>query len=122
MQSAYPMMVLRIVLAVLSFAIAIVLSVFPGPAFPFWLLGFVLLGFGVGQILMSLHSVQAFFHHHVPASRRLPTLRKRHIRRILRRRWVQTLDRFSGAKRRRRLRRMRRHRPTAAERARKAGS
>jgi hypothetical protein len=122
MKSGYPMMVLRIVLAVLSFAIAIVLSVIPGPAFPFWLLGFVLLGFGVGQILMGLHSVQAFFHRHVPVSRRLPTLRKRHIRRILRRRWVQTLDRFSGAKRRRRLRRQHRHKPTVVERSRKAGS
>src|SRR6185295_17011051 len=102
MKSGYPMMMLRIVLAVLSFAVAIVLTVFPGPAIPFWLLGFVLLGFSVGQILMGLHSFQGFFHRHVPASRRLPTLRKRHIRKLLRRRWVQALDRLSGAKRRRR--------------------
>ena len=122
MASGYPMMVLRIVLAVLSFAIAIVLSVFPGPAVPFWLLGFVLLGFSVGQILMSLHSVQTFLHRNVPASRNLPTLRKRHIRRIMRQRWVQTLERFSGAKRRRRKHHVRAHARALSERARRAGS
>jgi hypothetical protein len=120
MQSGYPMMVLRIVLAVLSFAIAIVLTVFPGPAIPFFLLGFVLLGFSVGQILMGLHSVQEFVHRHVPASRRLPRLRKRHIRTLLRRRWVRMLDRISGSKLRRR--RARRAKRAVAARSRQAGS
>lgn len=114
------MMVVRLVLAVLSFAIAIVLSIFPGPAIPFWLLGFVLLGFSVGQILMGLHSVQEFMHRHVPASRRLPRLRKRHIRTLLRRRWVRMLDRWSGAKRRRRH--VRAAKRGVAARSRQAGS
>jgi hypothetical protein len=122
MQSRYPMMVLRIVLAVLSFAIAIVLTVFPGPAIPFWLLGFVFLGFSVGQILMGVHGVQDFLHRHLPASRRLPRLQKRHIRNIMRRRWVQTLDRISGSKRRRRRRHVRGHKQAVTERSRQAGS
>jgi hypothetical protein len=118
MASAYPKMVLRIVLAALSFAIAIVLTVFPGPAIPFWLFGFVLLGFSVGQILMGLHGVQDFLHRHFPVSRNLPTLRRRHIRRIMRQRWVRTLERLSGAKRRRRKRHERVHARTVSERAR----
>ena len=119
MQSGYPMMVLRIVLALLSFAIAIVLTVFPGPAIPFWLLGFVLLGFSVGQILMRLHGVQDFLHRHLPVSRNLPTLRRRHIRRIMRQRWVRALERLSGSKRRRRKRHMRAHKRAVPERARR---
>ena len=122
MASGYPMMVLRIVLAVLSFAIAIVLTIFPGPAIPFWLFGFVLLGFSVGQILMGVHGVQDFLHRNVPMSRSLPTLRKRHIRRIMRQRWVQTLERLSGAKRRRRKRHIRVHARATSGRARRAGS
>ena len=120
--SGYPKMVLRIVGAVLSFAIAIVLTIFPGPAIPFWLLGFVLLGFGVGQILMGVHGVQDYLHRHVPVSRNLPTLRKRHIRRIMRQRWVRTLERLSGAKRRRRRQHVRAHARAVSERARRAGS
>jgi hypothetical protein len=122
MASGYPMMVLRIVLAALSFAIAIVLTVFPGPAFPFWLFGFVLLGFSVGQILMGLHGVQDFLHRKVPVSRNLPKLRKLHIRRIMRQSWVRTLERLTGAKRRRRKRHMRAHARAVSDRARRAGS
>ena len=48
-------LVARAVLAVLCFVVAIVLSVAPGPAFVFWIAGFVLLGFSVGQILLSVH-------------------------------------------------------------------
>jgi hypothetical protein len=92
----YPLLVLRLVTAVLCFLIAIVLSVAPGPAFPFWILGFMLLGFSAGQILLSLHAVQEWMHRHVPGARRLPRLRKGHIRRILRHRWVQVVDRLSG--------------------------
>jgi hypothetical protein len=122
MASGYPMMVLRIVLAALSFVVAIVLTIFPGPAFVFWLIGFVLLGFSVGQILMGLHGVQDFLHRNVPVSRNLPTLRKRHIRRIMRQQWVKTLERLTGAKRRRRKHHVRAHARALSERARRGGS
>ena len=101
-------LVIRIVLALACFAIAAVLSVVPGPAFIFWLAGFVLLGFSAGQILLSLHAVQEFLHRHVPYADRLPRLRKLHIRRMLRHRWVQTIDRLSGGREARRRRRARR--------------
>ena len=97
------MYVARVALAVVSFAVALVLSVFPGPAFPFWILGFVLLGFGVGQILLRAQAVQRWLHRHVPGARRwVPRVRYRHMRTILRHRWVQTLDRLSAHRERRR--------------------
>ena len=89
-------LVLRMVLAAVCFVVAAVLSVFPGPAFVFWLAGFILLGFSAGQILLSLHAVQEFLHRHVPYANRLPKLRKQHIRHMLRHRWVRMLDRLSG--------------------------
>ena len=89
-------LVLRMVLAAVCFIVAAVLSVFPGPAFVFWLAGFILLGFSAGQILLSLHAVQEFLHRHVPYANRLPKLRKQHIRHMLRHRWVRMLDRLSG--------------------------
>jgi hypothetical protein len=95
--------VARIVGAIVSFAIAIVLSIFPGPAFPFWILGFVLLGFGVGQILLQAKAVQEWMHRHVPGAHRwVPQVRYRHMRLILRHRWVQMLDRLSAHRERRR--------------------
>jgi hypothetical protein len=107
------------VAAVVCFAIAIVLSVFPGPAFPFWILGFVLLGYSVGQVLLSLHAIQEWLHRRVPYVDRLPRLRKRHIRAILRQRWVRALDRISAQRDRRRRERERRRRERAARRAQK---
>ena len=89
-------LVLRMVLAAVCFVVAAVLSVFPGPAFVFWLAGFILLGFSAGQILLSLHAVQEFLHRHVPYANRLPKLRKQHIRHMLRHSWVRMLDRLSG--------------------------
>src|SRR5262249_14595261 len=86
-------LVIRVVLAVLCFVVAAVLSVVPGPAFIFWIAGFVLLGFSVGQILLSVHAVQEFLHRRLPwAERLVPRLRKQHIRRLLRNRWVRQLD------------------------------
>jgi hypothetical protein len=95
----------RTVLAVLCFVIAVVLTVAPGPAFVFWIAGFVLLGFSVGQILLSVHAVQEFLHRRVPYADRLPKLRKHQIRRLMRHRWVRMLDSLSGHRERRRLRR-----------------
>ena len=93
---------IRVVLAVLCFVVAAVLSVVPGPAFIFWIAGFVLLGFSVGQILLSLHAVQEFIHRRLPWSEGLvPRLRKQHIRRMMRHRWVRKLDGLSGHRERR---------------------
>lgn len=89
-------LVLRIALAAICFVVAAVLSVVPGPAFVFWLAGFILLGFSAGQILLSLHAVQEFLRRHVPYANRLPRLHKLHIRRMLRHRWVRAIDRLSG--------------------------
>ena len=96
---------IRAVLALVCFAIAVVLSVMPGPAFVFWIAGFVLLGFSVGQILLSVHAVQEFLHDHVPFADRLPRLRKQHIRRMMRHRWVRSIDALSRDHDRRRRRR-----------------
>jgi hypothetical protein len=98
-------LVVRAVLAVLCFVIAIVLSVAPGPAFVFWIGGFVLLGFSVGQILLSVHAVQELVRRRVPYADRLPRLRKHQIRRMMRHRWVRMLDALSGHREQRRLRR-----------------
>lgn len=98
-------LVIRSVLAIVCFAIAIVLSVMPGPAFVFWIAGFVLLGFSVGQILLSAHAVQEFLHRHMPWAAGLPRLRKHHIRRMMRHRWVRMLDSVSGRGEQRRRRR-----------------
>jgi hypothetical protein len=98
-------LVIRSVLALLCFVIAAVLSVFPGPAFVFWIAGFVLLGFSVGQILLSVHAVQEFLHRRLPYADRLPRLRKHHIRRVMRHRWVRMLDSLSGRGEERRRRR-----------------
>lgn len=89
-------LVIRTVLAAVCFVIAAVLSVMPGPAFVFWLAGFILLGFSAGQILLSLHAAQEVLHRHVPFADRLPRLHKQHIRRMLRHRWIRALDRLSG--------------------------
>jgi hypothetical protein len=106
-------LVLRAVAALVCFAIAVVLSVMPGPAFVFWIAGFVLLGFSVGQILLSVHAVQEFVHEHVPYAHRLPRLHKHHIRRMMRHRWVRTLDSLSGRPEVRRRRRERRRAQSA---------
>jgi len=111
-------LVIRSVLALVCFVIAAVLSVFPGPAFVFWIAGFVLLGFSVGQILLSAHAVQEYARRHVPLADRLPRLRKHHIRRMMRHRWVRMLDSLSGRAEQRRHRRearrtMARSHPTA---------
>lgn len=94
--------------AVVCFAIAVVLSVLPGPAFVFWILGLVLLGVSVGQVLLSLHAVQEWLRRHVPFADRLPRFRKGHIRAILRHRWVRALDRFFEQRERRRVARVQR--------------
>ena len=96
---------IRAVLALVCFAIAVVLSVMPGPAFVFWIAGFVLLGFSVGEILLSVHAVQEFLHDNVPYADRLPRLRKQHIRRMMRHRWVRSIDALSRDQDRRRRRR-----------------
>jgi hypothetical protein len=101
------------------FAVAIVLSVFPGPAFVFWILGFVFLGVSVGQVLLAAHAVQDWLHAHVPFADRLPRLRKGHIRAILRNRWVRALDRLAESRERRRLARARRRAARAQRRQRR---
>jgi hypothetical protein len=98
-------LVIRLVLGAVCFVVAAILSVLPGPAFVFWLAGFVLLGFSAGQILLSLHAVQEFLLRHVPVTNRLPRLRKQHIRQMLRHRWVRLVDRLSGGREARRRRR-----------------
>jgi hypothetical protein len=100
--SRYARWLARVVAAVICFAIAIVLTVLPGPAFLFWILGFALLGVSIGQILLALHAVQDWLHRHVPFADRLPRLRKGHIRAILRHRWVRALERLSEHRERRR--------------------
>jgi hypothetical protein len=89
----------------------------PGPAFVFWIAGFVVLGFSVGQVLLSIHAVQEFLHRRVPYANRLPKLRKHHIRRMMRHRWVRLLDSLSGRGARRRQRRRAARRPPAPSRA-----
>ena len=108
-------LIARAVLAVLCFVIAIILSVAPGPAFVFWIAGFVLLGFSVGQILLSVHAVQEWVRHRVPYGERLPRLRKHQIRRMMRHRWVRVIDSFSGQRERRARRRDARRAASASE-------
>jgi hypothetical protein len=96
---------IRAVLALVCFVIAAVLSVMPGPAFVFWIAGLVLLGFSVGQILLSVHAVQEFVHARVPFADRLPRLRKYQIRRLMRHRWVRAIDSWSSRPEDRRRRR-----------------
>jgi len=115
-------LVLRAVLAVLCFVIAIVLSVAPGPAFVFWIAGFVLLGFSVGQILLSVHAVQEWVRRRVPYGERLPRLRKHQIRRMMRHRWVRMIDSFSGHRERRARRRDARRASASAPAARRGSS
>lgn len=107
-------LVIRVLLAAICFVVAAILAVSPGPAFVFWLAGLVLLGVSAGRILLSLHAVQESLHRHLPFADRLPRLRKRHIRTMLRHRWVRMLDRLAGAReargRRRAERRARRAR------------
>ena len=110
---------IRAVAALVCFAIAVVLSVMPGPAFVFWIAGFVLLGFSVGQILLSVHAVQEFLNDHVPYADRLPRLRKQQIRRMMRHRWVRSIDALSRDQDRRRRRREARR---ADARARRSGA
>jgi hypothetical protein len=108
---------IRAVLALVCFAIAVVLSVMPGPAFVFWIAGFVLLGFSVGQILLSVHAVQGFVNDHVPYADRLPRLRKQQIRRMMRHRWVRSIDALSRDQEGRRRRREARRAATQARRS-----
>jgi len=89
-------LVVRALLAVLCFVIAIVLTVAPGPAFVFWIAGFVLLGFSVGQILLSVHAVQEWVRPRVPYGDRLPRLRKAPDPPHDAARWVRMIDSFSG--------------------------
>jgi hypothetical protein len=112
----------RTVLAVLCFVIAIVLTVAPGPAFVFWIAGFVLLGFSVGQILLSVHAVQEWVRPRVPYGDRLPRLRKHQIRRMMRHRWVRMIDSFSGHRERRASRRRARRHSASVAVARREGS
>jgi len=109
--------VVRAVLALVCFGIALVLSVMPGPAFVFWIAGFVFLGFGVGQILLSVLAAQEFVRDRVPYADRLPRLRMYQIRRMMRHRWVRRIDKISGSPEARRRRREARR---AAARARRA--
>ena len=116
------MYVVRIVLALVCFALAIVLSVLPGPAFVFWILGLVLLGYGVGSILFGLKAVQEWMHRHVPGAHRwVPRVRYRHMRMILRHRWVQMLDRLSAHRERRRAERAARRAARLARRRERTG-
>jgi len=112
-------LVARAVLAVLCFVVAIVLSVAPGPAFVFWIAGFVLLGFSVGQILLSVHATQEWVRRRVPYGERLPRLRKHQIRRMMRHRWVRMIDSFSGHRERRAARRAARRASASAPAARR---
>jgi len=109
------MFVLRLVLALICFAIALVLSVLPGPAIPFWILGLLLLGFSVGQVLLSVQALQTRAHRRFPALRSLPTLRTAHLKAILRHRWVRTLDGWSSHRVQRRHARARRRAARARE-------
>lgn len=105
---------IRVVLAALCFIVAVVLTVMPGPAFVFWIMGFVLLGVSVGQLLLSIHAIQEIVHRRLPWLERLvPRLRKHHIRRVMRHRWVRMLDKLSG--RHERQRRQREERRAAAQ-------
>ncbi|MCW5890878.1 MAG: hypothetical protein KIT14_10025 [bacterium] len=113
-------LVLRTVGAVVCFVIAALLSVLPGPAFVFWIAGFVLLGFSAGQILLSVHAVQEVLHRRVPYADRLPRLRKHQIRRMLRHRWVRAIDRLSKRHERRVQRRKARAAEAAAQARRRA--
>jgi hypothetical protein len=108
--------VLRVVAAVVCFAVAVILTVFPGPAFVFWILGFVFLGVSVGQLLLAVEAIQNWLHRHVPYADRLPRLRKGHIRAILRQRWVRTLDGLAATRERRRTAREQRRAARAARR------
>lgn len=103
-------LVARIVLGIACFAIGAVLSVVPGPAFVFWLAGLALLGVSAGQLLLSIHAVQEFVHRHLPVPAWLPRLRKQHIRKVLRHRWVRMVDHLSGGREKRRAKRRARRR------------
>jgi hypothetical protein len=115
------MIVARLALALACFAIALVLTVMPGPAFVFWILGLALLGYGVGQILMSIHAVQEIVHRRLPFGHRLPRLRKGHVKAILRHRWVRALDHLVPHRKQRRAARARRRAERAAEVLRREG-
>jgi hypothetical protein len=119
--SRWPLFVLRVALAVVCFAIAVVLMFIPGPAILFWLAGFVMLGFSVGQILMSVQKTQDFLYRHIPILQRLPRMRKGHVRMILRNRWVQWIDRLSSSRERRRARRVARRAQRSLRRAHRRG-
>jgi len=113
--------IIRVILALVCFIIAVILSVMPGPAFVFWIAGFVLLGFSVGQILLSVHAVQEFVHDHLPYGDKLPRLRKDQIRRLMRHRWVRVIDSWSSRPEDRRRRREARRAAARARRSRGAG-
>lgn len=108
----WPLFLARVVLALVCFAVAIVLAFIPGPAILFWFAGFLLLGFSVGQVLMSVQRTQEFLNRHIPPLRLLPRLKKGHVRAVMKNRWVQWLDRVSSH-------RERRHAKRAARRARR---
>ncbi len=91
------MLLIRLPLALVCFVVAVVLMFIPGPAFVFWILGLMLLGFSVGQILLSVRRGQRLLHRHVPASRRVvPRIRLRHMKAVLRNRWIRWLDGLSN--------------------------
>lgn len=115
------MYLVRVPLAVACFLVAFVLTFIPGPAFVFWIVGLMLLGFGVGQILMSIHRVQDVIRRYVPGSTWLPRFRTAHMKAILRHRWVRRLDGMSSHREhRRRARERRRAARTGAPRDRRS--
>jgi len=113
-------LIIRAVLALVCFVIAVILSVMPGPAFVFWIAGFVLLGFSVGQILLSVVALQEFVHDRLPYGDRLPRLRKYQIRRLMRHRWVRMIDSWSSRPDDRRRRREARRAAARVRRSRSA--
>lgn len=113
----YLLVVLRLVLAIACFVIATILAFIPGPAFLFWIFGFIFLGYGAGEILLSFQRVQDWMRAHVPLWDRIPPLRDRHIRYLMRNSWVRWLDRLSASRERRRLTRAERRAARAARKA-----
>jgi len=77
----------------------------------------------VGQILLSVLAAQEFVRDRVPYADRLPRLRKYQIRRMMRHRWVRSIDKISGSPEARRRRReaRRARRASGARRAEAAG-
>ncbi len=115
--SHYTMFLVRIVLAVLCFVVAVILAFIPGPAILFWIFGFIFLGYSAGEILLSFQKVQDWLRLRVPLWNRLPPLRDRHIRFLMRNQWIKWVDRLSASRERRRAKRAERRLAKAARRA-----